>query len=155
MTEANTQWVRVNPLPKAGSATQAVFLRFAQQLFTPLKEKDEIQGIRKSGFHAANACGVDAQSFRVCVSVLCDLKIQGWMFRVEEGQIFIKTPELDQTPISAKARIRSLYQHERDHQLLQPATNDFIRSMETKRLGANGWVSIFSLMRDGRELGLD
>ena len=32
------------------------------------------------------------------------------------------------------------------------ATREFIKSMEQRRLGPKGWVSIFSLMRAGREL---
>jgi hypothetical protein len=36
--------------------------------------------------------------------------------------------------------------------LREPAVAEFIKGMEQRRLGSTGWVSIFSLMRDGRDL---
>jgi hypothetical protein len=52
-----------------------------------------------------------------------------------------------------KRRIREGHLLERDAQLREPSVREFIKGMEQRRLGANGWFSIFSLMRDGRELG--
>ena len=40
----------------------------------------------------------------------------------------------------------------RNEQLREPAVRVFVKSMEARRLGPTGWCSIFSLMRDGREL---
>jgi len=40
----------------------------------------------------------------------------------------------------------------RDVQLNLPSVKEFIRSMEKRRVTANGWHSIFSVMRDGNEL---
>ena len=49
-------------------------------------------------------------------------------------------------------RIRGQLHAERDEQLRQPATRSFVRSMEARQLFGEQFVSIFSLMSDGREL---
>ena len=51
-----------------------------------------------------------------------------------------------------KAQIRAAHLIERDAQLCQPSVRRFIRDMERRRLHRGAWHSIFSLMRDGREL---
>ena len=51
-----------------------------------------------------------------------------------------------------KAQVRAAHLIERDAQLLQPPTRRFIRGMERRRLYGGSWCSIFSLMRDGRDL---
>ncbi len=90
---------------------------------------------------------------RLAQSVLLDLAEQGWKVRTSSGKISIRTPGSEgETPEEAKERIRQAHLVDRDLQLRQPAVQDFIRSMEQRRLTRNGWHSIFSLMRDGREL---
>ena len=41
---------------------------------------------------------------------------------------------------------------ERDAQLRTGAVRAFVRGIEQRRLGKHGWASVFSVMRDGREL---
>jgi len=41
---------------------------------------------------------------------------------------------------------------ERDSQLRTPAVRVFVQGMEQRRLSKQGWTSVFSIMRDGREL---
>ena len=52
-----------------------------------------------------------------------------------------------------KAQIRAAHLIERDAQLCQPSVRRFVREMERRRLHKGEWRSIFTLMRDGRELG--
>ena len=91
---------------------------------------------------------------RVCISVFYDLRVQGWAFHVEAQQIWGSLPESHpESPLLEKRRIREAHLFERDCQLRIPAVREFVRGMERQHIGPNGWGSIFSLLRDGRELG--
>lgn len=90
---------------------------------------------------------------RLAQSLLLDLVDQGWQVRVSSGKPSIHAPRAEgETPEQTKERIRQAHLIDRDLQLQQPAVQAFVRSMEQRRLTKNGWHSIFSLMRDGREL---
>lgn len=96
----------------------------------------------------------EVAALRVCVAVVCDLRGQGWRFRVAEGALHACRPEADHgTPAEAKVRMRSGLLLERDQVLRESPTRQFVERMERRRMNARGeWVSIFSLMRDGEEL---
>lgn len=116
----------------------------------------ELQKVREECLARASCSQSDPQQARVIVSVLCDLRGQGWKFRVEDEQLQAIKPNFEvgegNTPQEIKAKIRTGLLLERDVQLQRPATRRFVTSMERRRLGPNGWASIFSLMRDGAEL---
>ena len=118
----------------------------AENIFT------ELQAARIQCLDIANKCETGQLVARISVSVICDLRGQGWDFKVEDGQILgtIQPPSL--TPSEEKARVRASLLIERDAQLLTPSVQKFIERMEHKRPGPSGLVSIFSLMRDGSEL---
>ena len=88
------------------------------------------------------------------VNLLSDLARQRWKVRVNDnGIVEVGRPvgeHLD--PKAEKDRIRAQELVKRDEQLKQPATQKFIKAMELRRLHRGEFVSIFSLMRDGREL---
>jgi hypothetical protein len=86
-------------------------------------------------------------------SVVVDVVAQGWKLKTGRKKIQIQTPEKEgETPDEIKGRVRAGHLLERDAQLREPAVAEFIKGMEQRRLGPLGWVSIFSLMRDGRDL---
>lgn len=86
-------------------------------------------------------------------SFLLDLLGQGWRLRVQGGSVWVRAPDTDgETPEQTKERIRQAHLIDRDLQLQQKPVRAFIREMEQRRLTSKGWHSIFSLMRDGREL---
>ena len=86
-------------------------------------------------------------------SVVVDLVGQGWKLKVGRGKVQIQTPSDEgATPEEIKQRVRAGHLVRRDAQLREPAVAEFVRGMEQRRLGPAGWVSIYSLMRDGRDL---
>jgi hypothetical protein len=86
-------------------------------------------------------------------NVVLDLAGQSWHLKIENRSVQVHSPVQSQgSPVDEKGRVRRGHLIERDMQLSQRATNDFVKDMERQRLGADGWRSIFSLMRDGREL---
>ena len=81
-----------------------------------------------------------------------DLVAQGWTVRVDRlGPLF--SPPAAQTDRDAeKERIRAQEHLRRDEQLHKPSVRRFVQSMERAHPHGDQLLSIFNLMRDGREL---
>ena len=95
----------------------------------------------------------ESLTLQFCASIVVDIVAQGWTLKPRRQKITLEQPKTEgASPTDIKQRIRAGHLFERDAQLREPAVVEFIKNMEKRRLGPNGWVSIFSLMRDGREL---
>ena len=91
--------------------------------------------------------------FHMACSVVLDLVAQTWKLKVADGGVVIHSPlQLDNSPVLEKERVRKAHLIERDATLAKRTITDFVRGMERQRLTSKGWHSIFSLMRDGKEL---
>lgn len=92
-------------------------------------------------------------NFQSANNTTVDLAAQGWQLKVQNGDVRMCIPEQNgHSPSDEKARVRKGHLVERDSQLNQRTVSDFVRGMERQRLTDKGWHSIFSLMRDGRDL---
>lgn len=90
---------------------------------------------------------------RILIGVLCDLAATGWALRLDGTRVLARVPAFDgATPDQQKAFVRAGHLVERDAQLAEKSTRAFIHAMERRRASEAGWHSVFSLMRDGREL---
>ena len=100
------------------------------------------------------AVQAQATAATAAVNLLSDLAGQRWKLRVSEnGTVEVCRPDAEHLdPRAEKDRIRAQELVKRDEQLKQPATQKFIKAMEWRRLHKGKFVSIFSLMRDGRQL---
>lgn len=86
-------------------------------------------------------------------SIALDLAEQGWRFSVDAEGVSCATPSVtDECSLAAKDRVRHGHAIARRAHLREPSVREFLAMMEQRRLGATGWHSIYSLMRDGREL---
>ena len=85
------------------------------------------------------------------LSVLTDLARQRWLVRVTDaGEVEVQRPAGQSLePLREKARIRNQELVKRNEQLREPATGKFIESVVNRR---GPQLSVYSLMRDGREL---
>lgn len=81
-----------------------------------------------------------------------DLADQGWTVQVDRLGPLFSPPETHVDRDGEKARIRYQEHLRRDEQLRKPSVRRFIQSMERARQQGDQLVSIFDLMRDGREL---
>ena len=88
-------------------------------------------------------------------SVTLDLVTQGWEFVNSSNSIQLKfQQELDNKNINEiKSRIRNSHLFQRDKQLMVKSVKEFIDKCERNRLTKNGWRSVFSLIKNGKELG--
>ena len=144
--------IPLNPNLPAGSQARRVLVEIVKDL-AAVNDLQQVLRVRTDGLRATERSQGHKQMLRVCISVFCDLRVQGWTFQVEGQQMWGSLPQShSDTPLLEKQRIREAHLFERDCQLRIPAVREFIRGMERQRLGPNGWASIFSLMRDGREL---
>jgi len=145
----------MKPLLRAAGKAEQVCLHAVRSLsvISAGRANDELQEVRTKLLEVTSGAGDEIPIARIYVSVLCDLWGQGWTFRTEGSSILAKPPETNgRSPELEKIRLRAAHLHARDSQLSRPPIREFIRGMERRRLGPRGWVSIFSVMRDGREL---
>jgi hypothetical protein len=85
------------------------------------------------------------------IHVLADVVKQGWRVRVAGRRVEVARPnDVNDTGDALRERVRSQLHAERDEQLRQGSVREFIRFMEARRFFEGQFVSIFSLMRDGR-----
>lgn len=127
------------PVPPSASASQwNAILATATRLIDPQASFQKF------------ACGdtvIDA-----AVNVLTDLANQGWCLKVDADSLSIQPPSTETDPIAEKERVRRQELLKRDEQLSTPSVQRFIKRMEQPREYGGTFVSIFKLMRDGREL---
>ncbi len=86
------------------------------------------------------------------VNVLIDLLKQDWELQVNPDGVFLQRPCYYLDIEQGRDKIREQLHAARSEQLATPSVRSFIRSAEMKRLHGKEFVSIFSLMRDGRDL---
>jgi hypothetical protein len=156
----DAQRLPFEPSLPSGTNARALFLDFARQLsdlpkFESDKERNAaIEACRRRAVKGKTKCDSPGrQPFLAAMHVLADLVKQGWSVSISRDQIEIARAEIDIVQAhEVRERVRSQLHAERDEQLRQPATIAFIKSMEACRFFKDQFVSIFSLMRDGRDL---
>lgn len=152
----HNRWLLLSPsLPELGPA-RVVFREFAERLAGLLAVEADGQAIQRAALQATRLANEIEQPtlLRAALLILTDLARQRWSIRVtHQGAVEVKHPNgMSMTPLLEKARVRSQEEVKRDEQLSEPATRKFIKSMETSFVHKGKRVSVFSLMRDGREL---
>lgn len=83
---------------------------------------------------------------------LIDLVDQGWIVQVDKLGALLSPPDVHVDREAEKARVRRQEHIRRDAQLRQPSVRRFVANMERSHQHDGRLVSIFNLMRDGREL---
>lgn len=109
-----------------------------------LENGENLSGSRRGVFQgpAAEAAG----------GVLVDLCRQGWAIRLGEGsRLEVRAPEQSEIADREKSRVQEQELIKRNEQLRKPSVQQFVRRMEAQREHDGRLVSIFDLMRDGRE----
>lgn len=156
MTDApDITWTALAP-PLSSSASQTAFMEHAHALAKARRaaHTDEaIENARSAFVVEVAACRRgDRQALLAAGLVMTDLATQGWTVRVRGGSVEIRPPDPITDPLAEKARIRRQELVKRNAQLREPSVRRFLDSMERQRLHVGRYVSVYSLMRDGREL---
>ena len=154
--QAQNGWVALSPPFPERSAAKQAFRAHAVRLSELLSEDDDGENFNEAieeslRIHSAHE---HATTLRAALCVLTDLARQRWSIRVNEGgDPEVKRSEGDRLdPRRKKARIRAQELVKRDEQLREPAARRFVEGMEKKSVHNGHFVSIYSVIRDGREL---
>ena len=151
----HNDWLPLSPLLGKSNSAHAIFREYARRLSDAIEDDTGIKSQRSLGESVAMApSGQIQQALRAALGVLMDLARQRWSIRVTgEGSVEVKRPEGERIDsLREKARIRQQELVKRDEQLREPATQRFVRRMESSVIYENQPVSVFSLFRDGPEL---
>lgn len=97
--------------------------------------------------------GLAGTALSAASHLLADLARQGWRVKSNCRAVWIAPPAtIENNPAAEKERVRQQLHVDRLAQLREPAVRAFVREMEAKRIHGARFVSVFSLMRDGRDL---
>ncbi|MGH3435450.1 MAG: Druantia anti-phage system protein DruA [Sciscionella sp.] len=129
--------------PGCGTAERRAFAALGRALVDG--DSEACQAARKRCLARDNAADAAA------TSILIDLAGQGWHIRVNGATVAVAPPVGVAEPLEEKRRVRRQELIKRDEQLATPSVRRFITAMEKPREFDGKFVSIFSLMRDGKE----
>jgi hypothetical protein len=137
------------PAPAAwGQAERAAFIALARAISgsSPAGDGPDVHAAR-------HACLQTGQvSLIAAANVLGDLASQGWSVIVDDGAVRVAPALSVADPAGEKDRIRRQELVKRNEQLSLPSVRKFITGLERPREYHGRFVSVFSLMRDGRDL---
>jgi len=83
---------------------------------------------------------------------LIDLVDQGWIVTVDRLGLLLSPPEVSGNKDVERSRVRRQEHVRRDEQLRKPSVRRFLDRMERPHQHVGQAISVFNLMRDGREL---
>lgn len=152
-------WTALIP-PLRSHHSKARYLEFGRAIVKTLKgfdnetRNDALDALRVEFIRSVGKSRYqDAAALLAAGLVVVDLAVQGWPVRVRAETVEVQPPEQSDAGHSEeKNRIRQQELVKRNSQLRQPSVARFLSSMEQVRLHQGKFASIFSLMRDGREL---
>lgn len=151
----SNEWTTLEP-PFSSKPSQNAFVEHARALAKVCQRECSESAIEKvRGVFVAEVTTCrrgDRQALLAAGLVMTDLATQGWTVRVRNERVEVKPPAPVNDPLAEKARIRRQELVKRNAQLRQPSVQRFLESMERQRLHDGRYVSIYSLMRDGRDL---
>lgn len=138
-------WIAL-PVPRTWTArAHDEFLHAAHVLIDGVSDQAAQLLTEKGSRHGAGTAAA--------TSVLADLLEQGWPARITAGgQVEVRPAAGGASPEKEKERVRQQELMKTREQLRTPSVQRFIRKMEAPREHRGQFVSIYSLMRDGREL---
>jgi len=154
--EMASSWTELRP-PLRSTASREAFSAHARALARACENDESEEAIneaRGSLIESVASSGrLDRHILLAAGLVLTDLAMQGWQLRVRRGRVEVGPPaRVIGDRAAEKARIRRQELVKRNHQLRQATVQKFLRSMEVTRVFNGKFTSIFSLLRDGRDL---
>jgi Domain of unknown function (DUF4338) len=152
----DTSWTELRPTLRS-KASREDFLAHARALARIQRGENLEEAVDelRCAFAGAvtSSAPTDRQFLLAAGHVLADLVVQGWQLRAHGSRVELQAPtQVGEDRAAEKARIRRQELINRDAQLRRPAVRKFLRSMERIRIFKGKFTSIFSLLRDGRDL---
>ncbi len=154
----NIEWIEFSPsLPRSSTAKKklketVVALRKFNKGDRDARRHLELERERKRILSLYKARETGYQKSVSAINLLIDIIKQGWKIRERKGKVELGRPDHLTDDCDSRSMIRMQLYAQRNEQLREKSVQTFIRTMEAKRCFKNGFVSIFSLMADGRDL---
>jgi Domain of unknown function (DUF4338) len=144
-------WINFTP-DLSNAVDQRRFLETAKKLVRASEAQPDlllfaVEEVKREAYSLRRA--KTAKAVEASVLTLSDLVAQGWKCRIRRQVVQVKKPPHNN---GEREIIRRQLHVERNRQLETPSVQEFLKSMERRRFHQGRWVSIFSLMRDGRDL---
>jgi Domain of unknown function (DUF4338) len=163
MTAFREEWIPLTSNFHSASSARKQFRALVEKLAELSLGRDKngddpLKYVRDEALRKADKLEEGRQELRFIVLALTDLHSKGWRFRADESVCAVRPPDRTARPVGAeqvqqeKDRVRETLLYERDNQLRNASTRDFVQSMEKRHYNEHGWVSVFELMREGRDL---
>ncbi len=152
------EWILVSPEFNGDAGASEVFEAYANDMRKynniglDTERHNELEHERKKMMRRFRG-SVDKQRLIAVLHIMIDLVKQGWQVQKKRGDIYLCRPNHVLKEEGSREVIRMQHYAERNEQLKKTSVQAFVRSMEAKRYWKEGFVSVYSLMRDGRELG--
>lgn len=132
-------------IPTSHKREKQSFETLAKELIKATPTPSQFQAVRVKVLRSKD------NLVRAAVMLLADLLEHGWRAQLRGGRVYCKLVD-SSTAADSREKIRARLNIARTHQLRSNAVKEFLQGVEKRRLHAGRWTSIFSLMRDGREL---
>lgn len=149
-------WVTFQPNFQDDGEALLTFHGYARRLIDLLDTYDQDDNVEYQLKKLLESAMDNNRSAAVSASanILNDLAHQKWSIRIgNNGEVQVKMPMHDQKDRDAeKARVRAQELIKRDEQLRETSFINFIKKMEKTTFRNEKAISIYSVMRDGREL---
>jgi hypothetical protein len=142
--------------PKLGRR-KGLFVKFCKRAATALKKApapraEVLDTLRKEAKPSSRLISTGQLDLLFVKNVVLDLISQGWELSVRGPEVKFHPPRLSENSHSSKDFVRSRHLLGRNAQLSEEPVTDFLKRMERRHLHGKEWHSIFSVMRDGRDL---
>jgi hypothetical protein len=142
--------------PKLGRR-KGLFVKFCKRAATALKKApapraEVLDTLRKEAKPSSRLISTGQLDLLFVKNVVLDLVSQGWELSVRGPKVKFHPPRLSENSHSSKDFVRSRHLLGRNAQLSEQPVTDFLKRMERRHLHGKEWHSIFSVMRDGRDL---
>lgn len=139
----------------ASKATTEAFLLAAESItiWEPKERASEVEYLRQKHQRSIGAgSSYSALQSKALINIFADLIQQGWQIDWRSGT-YLGTTNAAPDPQKDREHKRHRFNVRRDEQLRGESTRKFIMGMERENRFNGEVISIFSLMRDGRDLG--
>jgi hypothetical protein len=153
----SSSWLDLSPPLPPRSIAHGAFRRLAGSLQRAARAPSEhrtarIDAALEQALATPRVAPQHIQPLKAASLVLADLARQGWSIKVAPGGARVRSPEPTTDRDVEKVRVRQQESVKRDQQLRTLPVARFIQSMERRRVYEGEAVSIFSLMRNGKQL---
>ena len=150
------RWVTLQPNFQGDSEALSTFHGYARRLIELLETYDQDDNVEYQLNTLLESVTDNNRNAAVSAttSILNDLALQKWFIRIgNRGKVEVKMPMHNHKDRDAeKARIRAQELIKRDEQMRKASSRNFIKKMEKTILRNGKTFSIYSVIRDGREL---